>query len=205
MDHIKLCRAINNIENTLSNVAFIPIIPGAIKVVGGATQLVAGIAVGFFASLTYPATKNKKLLSYSFTHIKNGAGNIVAGAFEAIPVVGAIIALVRLIQRTPPGSLPQKLYVNFGHHDKIMPYEELQKEDLTVENDHNCPTWIFYQQLNKLGKDNLTLDQIEQVLQDVADNDRKIHNADPSLSKKFDIGFRFDFAGGITARPKKQN
>jgi hypothetical protein len=91
-------RNLSRTENVLSSLAAIPIIgtvPAVAKVAMGTVQTITALFIATVAGLPAAAFGNKKILERSWTHIKNGIGNIAAGAVEAIPLVGTGVFIMR--------------------------------------------------------------------------------------------------------------
>lgn len=89
-------------ERVLSKIAVVPgvgLVPGALKMALGVVQVLAGlIAAGIFGIISACCKKDNIFGEWavmSAAHSKNGAGNILAGFLEALPVVGTICFFVR--------------------------------------------------------------------------------------------------------------
>lgn len=142
--NIQLDRTLNNIENTLSDIAVIPvagILTSAVKIPMGVTQF--SVATACVVIFTVPATQsgNWSPVKYAWSHMKHGAGNVVAGAFEAIPLVGTGMYFMRK-QGAP---LPAAVSIQTNHENKFMPYTSLIQQD-----------WVYG------GKDDLSISEAEE-------------------------------------------
>lgn len=94
-------------ENTLSDLSIIPVIgtiPAIVKIALGCIQTVSGALVGITGVMYFPSSIvndnncSKMMLNFSFTHIKHGIGNCVAGVLEGIPILGTIIVIKRRLK-----------------------------------------------------------------------------------------------------------
>ena len=98
---------IENHQSLYSAIPFIGIPIGASKVILGVAQSVSAIAL--FTLTAIPALfqneNSKKLFFRAFKHIPHGIGNIIAGVFEAIPIVGSICMCIRLLKVNKAGWL----------------------------------------------------------------------------------------------------
>lgn len=92
-----------NLEDTLSQAALFGIafgfgigsIPfGVTKVAFGAYQVVTGIALGILG-LAHSVTGDTTILKHAKIHVMHGAGNLLVGALEAIPVVTIAVPVTR--------------------------------------------------------------------------------------------------------------
>lgn len=122
-------RTINNIENTLTGISAYPVVgtvAGCVKILMGAVQVVAAIAYGIFA-LIRAAMGDWSPLKYSWTHIKHGVGNMVAGTFEALPVVQTALYCIRKRRQHRDPNIA--VYVAYYHEFKFMPYTSLAARD----------------------------------------------------------------------------
>jgi hypothetical protein len=121
---IQLDRFVDKMEKLGSDVAFVPGV-GLLKTAGGLIQTTTAIACAILLFL--PAVvmgKEGSLMKNSWTHIKHGMGNVLAGTLEAIPVVGAAICIWRDTLFT---SATNVAYSQLG---KFMPYESLIEDDV---------------------------------------------------------------------------
>lgn len=126
---ISVDRTLNNIENVLSDIAAYPIagtLAGSTKIALGTTQFLTALACGILLSIPAIATCDLSLLNHSWTHMKHGLGNIVAGILEAIPLFGTILFGLRVVKSIDP-SVP--VYLRTGHENKWMPYSSLVEQD----------------------------------------------------------------------------
>ena len=124
---IAIDRTMNRIENSLTSYAYIPILPGAIKIVIGSVQSTAAAVVGL-VNLPAAACGRAQLNRYAWTHVLHGLGNIGAGIVEAIPVLGCAIVCTRNI-----GSIAASDY-RITYKDetdgKCLPYESLRGDSI---------------------------------------------------------------------------
>src|ERR1700738_3822032 len=97
--YIELERTIAKAEAFLSKAAAIPVVgtlAGAAKMILGVIQTI-GALLALIGSLPFLGTQNgKDVARRSVSHIINGLANIVSGALEAVPVLGALIYLGRI-------------------------------------------------------------------------------------------------------------
>jgi len=110
-------------ERLLSCCAFIPIVPGAIKAIGGTVQAVAGLAFSLFFLLKYSQDKEQKSwqkVVRAASHILHGCANVLNGTLEAIPTLGLGIALKNISVRL--GLDPDW---RIGQSDKTLGYAKL--------------------------------------------------------------------------------
>ncbi len=131
VNHIKIYRAINEVENTLSRWAAVPVlgtIPGLIKAIMGVVQIVFGALLCIKEMVDYFMGRNKNLICHGWTHIQHGCGNVAGGLASSVPAVGTILYFVK------HWITLYNVYNSFvtGHENKFMPYEELVKEDLKI-------------------------------------------------------------------------
>lgn len=115
---------VDSLERAASKAAIVPVVgtvTGALKVVGGVIQVTAAIATAILLFIPALATGEIKSLGlHSWTHIKHGAANILAGIIEAIPLVGTIASFRRTLDYDHPfysGGESRK--------GKFMPYQSL--------------------------------------------------------------------------------
>lgn len=124
-------RRINNVENTLSLISAVPVVgtfAGLAKIALGAAQGTTALAVGALSLI--PSALNGKLspnAKYSWMHVKHGAANMIAGAFESIPVVQTILYFDRKLRTIPNSDIQAHIFT--GHENKYMPYDSLVKKD----------------------------------------------------------------------------
>lgn len=117
----------DSFERKTTEAALIPLVgtvAGALKVVGGAVQVISAIACAIL--LFIPALARGELgtlMGHSWTHLKHGLGNILAGTIEAIPLVGSVAAFLKCRYRTSQEGFA---YAEMG---KYMPYQSLIEED----------------------------------------------------------------------------
>lgn len=128
-------------EKSLSTVSIFPVIgivSGGAKALMGVGQSLGG--VGFGLCNFIPAIKDHDWLAMdiSWTHIKHGLGNITAGIFEAIPILGTFIVLKRLKkdaldEHSRAGSSNKPVQLLTGQGTSFMPYDKILKTDLKYE------------------------------------------------------------------------
>ena len=93
----QLSEGLTRTENVISYFSQIPVLgtaTGVTKVAMGVLQTIAataGAVIGIFARIF----DNKKIFAYALDHLENGLGNIVAGTFEAIPLIGTALWYAR--------------------------------------------------------------------------------------------------------------
>lgn len=158
-------RRINNVENTLSLISAVPVVgtfAGLTKIALGAAQGTTALAVGALSLI--PSALNGKLsptAKYSWMHVKHGAGNMIAGAFESIPVVQTVLYLNRKLRTIPNSDIQAHIYT--GHENKYMPYDSLVKKDWkfigAVDDDVKAVQKLFDQKVTQFGgnKDSFSL------------------------------------------------
>ena len=96
------------VEAGLSYYAFWPIVgivAGAIKMIIGIIQAVAGLLACIWFSCEH-LTEAQGSMSFrrAIDHVGNGVANIIAGALEAIPLLGTVIGCIRLYQACTDNS-----------------------------------------------------------------------------------------------------
>ena len=129
---------LNKTERFLSKCAALPVLGtpfAAIKVlILSPGQLITGFALGIL-SIPLRCTNHCNLNDYCWSHVKHGLGNIVAGTFEAIPLIGLGIHMVRKKRAVHDLSVSDDDYDSThtcyfsNHEDKFMPYQSLVKRD----------------------------------------------------------------------------
>ncbi|CAF23256.1 hypothetical protein [Candidatus Protochlamydia amoebophila] len=88
-----------------SGPAIIGIIPGIVKVGMGGTQCLSGLACTIiFSTATIFDSNYTPLRNRSASHIIHGAANIIAGIIEAIPFVGFVGFVVRMVKSKVGGK-----------------------------------------------------------------------------------------------------
>lgn len=90
--------AIHNVENKLTQVSPYPVVgtvAGVAKVLMGTVQLIVAVVGGILALLPSIINWELSYLQYSWSHIKQGFGNIIEGTAEAIPIVQTGLYFVR--------------------------------------------------------------------------------------------------------------
>ncbi len=124
---------LNKAENKLTSISRYPVIgtiPGAVKILLGISQMIAGLAAALFFALRERGSEYL-VTKYAFTQVKHGAGNVVAGIFETIPVIQTVLYYVREARRNRLSDA--ELYVHTCHERKFMPYETLVSRDVRIE------------------------------------------------------------------------
>lgn len=124
---LTLEKKIDKAERVCSAIAMIPVIgtvAGTLKALGGGIQVISAIGAQI---LLFPAAlimwKHKSLSKHAWTHMQHGCGNILAGTFEAIPLIGTILAGMRNSMKHSDQFIP------FAKHQKFMPYQSLVEDD----------------------------------------------------------------------------
>jgi hypothetical protein len=173
---IDVDKRINNIENYLSEIAAYPvagIFAGTAKMIMGVVQLITAIACGILTFIPAAASRDWSPLCHSWNHIKHGLGNITAGFFEAIPLVGTAIYLLRQLNKNyyPPSI---QAYFYTGHDNKCMPYTSLIKADCGIDgiDDGNLTKHQrdFALALNKKGgRQNFSIEALEALANTIID------------------------------------
>jgi len=98
-------------ERRLTLCSICPIVPGAVKAIGGAIQLTAGVAAAIFFAIQFHRTKDirqAQLAKRAATHIVHGGANIVKGLLEAVPILGDISLLIEIIKNPQHESQSDK-------------------------------------------------------------------------------------------------
>lgn len=128
---INIDSRINEIENNLSEYAWIPFIPGSVKTAGGIIQ--ASIALACAILTYFPSRHHNEwsLNQYAWTHVKHGLGNLIAGLFEAIPLVGFGVSQVRELKKFIRYRPACQVWT--GHERKFMAYASLEAKDISFE------------------------------------------------------------------------
>lgn len=129
---VNLDRMVNDGENWISEVAVYPLVgtlPGLAKVAIGVIQLISALAYGILFLIPAIVTQDGTRLKHSWTHIKHGLGNIVAGSFEAIPLIGSLMYYVRDVM---DNTEKDDVWIETEHERKFMPYDSLIYEDFRI-------------------------------------------------------------------------
>lgn len=126
---IEIERVTAGTERLLSYGAVIPVlgaIAGAFKMILGTIQVVGGI-LGMIVSAPFVwRGEGRHVFSRAGSHTINGLANVVAGALEAIPLVGSVIAGVR-IYRSVNGSDSSYRASSGQEHAIIVGYRTLEE------------------------------------------------------------------------------
>lgn len=128
--NVSLDKSVNNFERTLSTWAATPVIgtiPAAIKVAFGTVQAIVALACAVFEFVPAAVSGNWDFEDYYWSHVEHGIGNMVAGAFEAIPFVGLAIYCYKELSR-PKHAVD----VLTGQEDKWMPYTSLEDQEWEI-------------------------------------------------------------------------
>ena len=104
---------------------------GALKVLLGIAQTVSALVVGLVIGVPSRIVGKKSILNHSWTYAMHGAGNVVAGSVEAIPLVGSI-AYYERCRREKAIQKTTGLDLWTHHENKFMPYESLEAQDFEV-------------------------------------------------------------------------
>lgn len=111
----------------IAQVSCIPI--GFTKILLGIVQTTAAVGLSILAIIPACLDKNfKTLLNRSLSHIPHGLGNIAAGFFEAIPLVGSISVDIRFRRTLTHNSntiLTMKDHIEFAAF-KFYPYASIK-------------------------------------------------------------------------------
>lgn len=132
VNNVNIERAINDIENTLTNISAYPgvgSLAGIAKVLMGTAQVVTAISYGIFNIIPSINSGDWSNVKYSFTHIKHGVGNITAGVFETIPLLQTVLYIIRQLRQHQASD---RVHLQTRHENKFMPYASLEKLDLTI-------------------------------------------------------------------------
>lgn len=129
LDQVSIDSTVNNIENTLSTVSAIPVVgtlAGGAKVLLGLVQTISAAVSAIF--LIAPSfCIGWDYMKYCWTHIKHGVGNMIAGSFEAVPLLGTGIYFYRRIKGSSASDV--QVYISSGHAFKFMSYPSLEVRD----------------------------------------------------------------------------
>lgn len=131
---LSIDRTINNIENTLTDISPYPVagtLAGGAKILMGAVQTLTALACGILTVVPAAISKDWSPVKHSWTHIKHGLGNIVAGTIEALPLVQTVFFFVRQARQLNGSGL--QIYLHTGHERKFMPYTSLVEVDFSIE------------------------------------------------------------------------
>lgn len=141
MNRVQIDRSFHQMEMCLTKwSAYSIIVPGILKIGLGLLQLtVASIATVSFGLAACDQT-SRSLCLYSWEHVQHGAGNILAGVVESIPLVASIAYIFRLVGRktfrphrdTLPSVYKYKVMKDPSHKLKWMPYERIVAYDTNV-------------------------------------------------------------------------
>lgn len=123
---IRLDRLIDALERVGSDVAIVPVaglVAGPLKVAGGVLQVTfASTCYAALPLVSFAVGEEERILSlraYSWTHIKHGMGNVLAGTLETLPIVGTVLSL----KRTQDYITINEFYES--QRGKFMPYQSL--------------------------------------------------------------------------------
>lgn len=94
-------------------------------------QTCTGIALGIFPIPFFLSESSQMIIKHSWINIKHGAGNVVAGVIEGIPVVGLICYAVRVLRSIKESDAHLK--IDNPHTRKFLPYEMLAIADLRID------------------------------------------------------------------------
>ncbi len=147
---IKVDQMMNNIENTLSQIAAYPIagtLAGTAKVIIGITQSITALALGILTFIPATAKGDYSSISYSWTHIKHGLGNIAGGTFEAIPLLGTAMYFFRYLRQQRDSTLLVRL--STGYENKWMPYPSLVERDWSISGTNTMVVAEFKKKFNQ--------------------------------------------------------
>lgn len=123
---VDLDHTLDQTERFLGKVAAIPVLGtpfGALKVAMGIAQCISALALGIL-TLSFQCTQYSSVNDYCWSHVVHGMGNILAGIFEAIPLLGTVIASHRC------RAYPPRIHgVTCSQTEKYMPYQSLVNRD----------------------------------------------------------------------------
>lgn len=121
------------------------IVPATLKIVLGVIQTIAALAVTIFCALAACCSKAYvELHNRGVSHLQHGLGNICAGTFEAIPLVGSIICFFRF--SNPP---PFEYRLDTGQEDRFMRYKCLVEMDQRVLSAYNSERSMSLEEARK--------------------------------------------------------
>jgi|GEM_PF-4799405 len=90
-----ICSFMNEAEEALTLAAILPVfgtLAGGVKITLGVSQLAVATTIAISEGLPMAAIGRKSILEYSWSHMKHGSGNIIAGVLEGTPGLGQSIA-----------------------------------------------------------------------------------------------------------------
>ncbi len=125
---INIDRVMNKAETFLSQASVVGVVipvAGVTKVAMGCIQATLALAISILSVIPAAASGNWSITDHAWTHVKHGVGNMIAGTFEAIPLVNLFICYLREQQR----GVKQDSNEPYG--DKFMPYPSLIKDAKT--------------------------------------------------------------------------
>lgn len=103
---------------------FLGTIPAVIKVAFGTVQLITALAHGILTlPLRFFHDDLAAFNNHSWSHVGHGAGNIVCGLFEAIPLIGSLGCLFTIL----------RLRLNNMQDNRTMPYDNVFKYRCDLE------------------------------------------------------------------------
>jgi hypothetical protein len=126
LSSVHIDRTFDEIENVLSHISAFPvagILAGVAKICMGTVQAITALACGILMLVPSICKNDYSSIHYSWTHIKHGIANIVAGVFEGTPILGTIIYVLRFLKGTTNSDY--QVYVHVNCQEKFMPYESL--------------------------------------------------------------------------------
>lgn len=81
--------ALSDIEMNLANgAAYIPVVPGGVKMTLGGIQTVSAVALTILSAPYAVVAEDLSLTKHFFSHVGHGIANVVSGLFEAFPGIG---------------------------------------------------------------------------------------------------------------------
>ena len=124
-------------EDTLSRYAAIPIlgtVPALLKVAFGAAQFTAAVTTAAFSLFFCTSSIGQEIFLHSLRHVFHGLVNVLAGALQAIPVIGTIVYAIQESNRARNSDMQEK-YTN-AQSNKFFGYRTIR--DSTWEHVVNC-------------------------------------------------------------------
>lgn len=124
-------------EMKLSRLACYPVVgtvTGVAKVILGVVQLIVNLAMAIFQLLPFFMDGTSRPLIQQLKWSVHGAGNVIAGALEAIPIVGLALWLIR--QQIAAYALyePEEKMMKFmAYHSTLTSHAKTRQQQLLTE------------------------------------------------------------------------
>ncbi len=101
----------------------------------GTVQLTASVALAVLllvpaAMPTFTENSARDWFVFSCRHVLHGAGNIMAGAFESVPIIQTILYGIRFLGKVGGSDIQCKIYT--GQEGRFMAYKLLVERDARV-------------------------------------------------------------------------